>query len=178
MITPEALPTLEAEMKSLAAECFGEGAGLTRETELHATDIASGSRNFKPLRDPGKRFAIIKKMLNIIDKPNGIFRVAVRLDVTRIAGSLEIEALALMFLIEKIDAFARGRRTLALLIGDLDNEKAVNPQSGISASTARMARGTNTGARSSTSSIPCTSPIHIIRACCSSRTLISGSCSC
>jgi Protein of unknown function (DUF3800) len=126
MITPEVLPILEAEMKSLAEECFGAGAGLTRETELHATDIASGSRNFKALRDPAKRFAIIKRMLKIIDKPDGVFRVAVRLEVARIAESLEIEPLALMFLIEKTDAFAWGRQTLALLIGDLDNEKAVN----------------------------------------------------
>jgi hypothetical protein len=50
----------------------------------------------------------------------------VRLDVARIDDSLDLEALALMFLIEKVDAFARGRKSQALLIGDLDNEKAVN----------------------------------------------------
>jgi hypothetical protein len=31
-----------------------------------------------------------------------------------------------MFLVEKVDSFAKGRKTLAMLIGDLDNEKAVN----------------------------------------------------
>jgi hypothetical protein len=55
-----------------------------------------------------------------------VFRVLVRLDVARIDDSLDVEALALMFLIEKVDAFANGRKTQALLIGDLDNEKAVN----------------------------------------------------
>lgn len=126
MIAPDMLPTLEAELKSLAEACFGEGAGLTRETEFHATNICSGSRNFKPLRDPRKRFEILEQLFKIIDKPDGVFRVSVRLDVERISDSIDVESLALMFLIEKVDSFARARKTHALLIGDLDNEKAVN----------------------------------------------------
>jgi Protein of unknown function (DUF3800) len=126
MIVAAMLPVLEAELNALAHDCFGAAAGLTRESEFHATDIASGSRNFKPLKDPRKRFDILKRLLKIIDKPDGVFRVLVRLDVARIDDSLDLEALALMFLIEKVDAFARGRKSQALLIGDLDNEKAVN----------------------------------------------------
>jgi Protein of unknown function (DUF3800) len=126
MISPEMVPTLETEVGALAVECFGENAGLTRECEFHATNIAAGARNFRPLRNPVRRFAILKRLYQIIDKPDGVFRVTVRLDVNRIADHLDVEALALMFLIEKVDFFARVRKTHALLIGDLDNERAVN----------------------------------------------------
>lgn len=126
MLAPEMVPILEAEVGALAVECFGEKAGLTRECEFHASDIAAGSKNFRPLRDPVRRFAILKRLYQVIDKADGVFRVTVRLEVGRIADSIDIEALALMFLIEKVDYFARGRKTHALLIGDLDNERAVN----------------------------------------------------
>jgi hypothetical protein len=43
MIVAAMLPVLEAELNALAHDCFGAAAGLTRESEFHATDIASGS---------------------------------------------------------------------------------------------------------------------------------------
>jgi Protein of unknown function (DUF3800) len=126
IISSDMVPTLEADVGVLAVECFGNNAGLTRECEFHATNIAAGAKNFGRLRDPARRFAILKRLYQIIDRPDGVFRVTVRLDVRRIADHLDVEALALMFLIEKVDIFARVRKTLALLIGDLDNERAVN----------------------------------------------------
>jgi hypothetical protein len=126
MVDSDAVIVIDAELAALAEACFGEGCGLRRETEFHATNIAAGAKHFKSLRDPRKRFAILRELYGIMSKPVNIFRVSVRLDVARIDEKLDIEALALMFLIEKIDAFCRAHETVALLIGDLDNEKAVN----------------------------------------------------
>ena len=43
---PEVVPTLEAEVNTLAEACFGKDAGLTKETEFHATNNWSGAKNF------------------------------------------------------------------------------------------------------------------------------------
>jgi len=86
----------------------------------------SGTRNFKACKNPKIRFDILKRLFAIIDKPEAVFRVAVRLDVAKIAASVDVEGMALMYLIERIDDFAREKQTHALLIGDLDSESAVN----------------------------------------------------
>jgi hypothetical protein len=125
MVDPEAMPILEADVNALARECFRDDTPAP-ETEFHATDISAGSKNFKGWRNPKDRFEVLKRLLRIINQPDGVFRVVVRLEVSRISDSLDPEALALMFLIEKINSFARVKKTHALLIGDLDNQKAVN----------------------------------------------------
>ena len=125
MVFPEVVPALEAELNAIARECFGNDAP-TPETEFHATRICSGSKNFKSWRNPKERFEVLKRLLKVIDQPDGVFRVVVRLEVAKIDESWDTEALALMYLIERVNTFAKLKKTHALLIGDLDNEKAVN----------------------------------------------------
>lgn len=126
MLDEAHIPVVEMELSNLAVKCFGKGSGLTKQTEFHATDIASGCRNFRNWRDPRKRFEVLKDLIRIYDKPDGVFRVAVRIDVPRLYGGVDCDELALMYLVEKVDAFARGRKTTSMLIGDFEKEKAVN----------------------------------------------------
>ncbi len=128
MLTPEVIPVLEGEMNALAEECFGADAGLTKETEFHATNIWSGTKNFKKLRNPAKRSEILKNLLTVAKRRDGVFHVAVRMDIAKITTMADgdIEPTALMYLIERVNRFARNRGTQALLIGDLENEKVVN----------------------------------------------------
>jgi hypothetical protein len=128
MVTPEIVSALEDEMSTLAEACFGANAGLTKETEFHATDIWSGSKNFRRLRNPGKRSEILKALLTVAKRRDGVFHVAVRLDIPKLTAMADgdIEPTALMFLIERINRFARKHATQALLIGDMENERVVN----------------------------------------------------
>lgn len=50
-----------------------------------------------------------------------MFRIAVRLDVARIDESVDYEAMAFMYLVERVNQFARGRRTTSILIVDLEH---------------------------------------------------------
>lgn len=125
-IDDQVIPGLEKELNSLAVSCFGAGTGLTKKTEFHATDIASGSGNFKKARNPVDRFDILKKLIQIYDKPDGVFRVAVRLDVSKIFAGKSIEELALMYFIERVNNLARSKKTKAMIIGDFEKEKIVN----------------------------------------------------
>jgi hypothetical protein len=128
MVNPVVVPVLESELNALADACFGPSAGLTKETEFHATNIWSGTRNFKRLRDPVKRSEILKNLLSVARRRDGVFHVAVRMDIARLTAMADsdVEPTALMYLIERVNRFARKQGTQALLIGDLENERVVN----------------------------------------------------
>lgn len=120
------IPGLEQEVNALAVTCFGAGSGLTKQTEFHATDIASGRGNFKKARNPVDRFNVLKRLIAIYDKPDGVFRITVRLDVNKLYSSVDVEELALMYFIEKANSLARRKATNTLLIGDYEKEKTVS----------------------------------------------------
>jgi hypothetical protein len=124
-VDDQVIPQLEQEINALAVNCFGAGTGLSKKTEFHATDIASGSRNFKKVRNPADRFEILKRLIQIYDKPDGVFRVAVRLDVSKIFAGKSTEELGLMYFIERVNNLARSKKTRAMLIGDFEKEKIV-----------------------------------------------------
>lgn len=120
------IPGLEQEVNALAVDCFGAGSGLTKQTEFHATDIASGRGNFKRARNPADRFDVLKRLVKIYDKPDGVFRVTVRLDVTKLYGGVDEEEMALMYFIERVNNLARRKDANTLLIGDYEKEKSVS----------------------------------------------------
>lgn len=126
MVDDQAVPHLEQEINALATQCFGKGTGLTKQTEFHATDIASGCGNFKKARNPAERFEILKQLVRIYDKADGVFRVHVRIDVSKLYGGADMEELALVYFVERVDQFAKAKKTRAMLIGDFEKEKAVN----------------------------------------------------
>ncbi len=120
MLRDEVIPTLESELNQLAHRCFGSYEP-TQSTEFHATDICSGNRNFRRWREPARRLEVLKELARIIDKPDGVFRVSVRLDVDRIDASVDYEAMAFMYLVERVNQFSRSRQTTSVLIGDLEH---------------------------------------------------------
>jgi hypothetical protein len=63
----------------------------------------------------------LKELARIIDKPDGVFRVAVRLEVDRIDASVDYEAMAFMYFVERVNQFCRARKTTSVLIGDLEH---------------------------------------------------------
>lgn len=125
MIAHEILGPIDAEVRALAEQCFGSGA-LTEETEFHATDICSGAKNFKTWRDLGARLDVLKSLVRIVDKPKGVYRVTVRLDVARIEARLTPESITFMYFVERVNNFAKRQKRKALLIGDLEHKKGVN----------------------------------------------------
>lgn len=125
VISPDIAPTIEKEIAALADECFGSGAPLSKETEFHACAIANRTGPFKKLMDPVRRFEILKRLIKCYDKPNDIYRVAVRLDTEKLFPGAVPEDLALVFLLERVNALAKRNKTVALLIGDLEKERTV-----------------------------------------------------
>ena len=125
MLRDDVIQGIESELNQLAHRCFGSYE-LTQSTEFHATDICSGNRNFRRWRDPARRLEVLKELARIIDKQDGVFRVAVRLDVARIEASVDYEAMAFMYLVERVNQFARGKRTTSILIGDLEHGGVVD----------------------------------------------------
>lgn len=119
------IPELEQEINELAVKCFGTETGISKQTEFHATDIASGRKNFKKLRNPKERFNIIKELIKIYDKEDLVFRVAVRLNVDKLYEGVNLEEMALMYFIEKVNSLAVSKNTTAMLIGDFEKEKIV-----------------------------------------------------
>ena len=126
MVEDNYIAHLEKELKTLAVRCFGARSGLTKQTEFHATDVASGCGNFKKWRNPGDRFQVLKDLIRIYDKPEGVYRVAIRIDISKLYAGTDCEQMALMHLVERVDQFARAKRATAMLIGDFEKEKAVN----------------------------------------------------
>ncbi|WP_163340050.1 DUF3800 domain-containing protein [Desulfopila sp. IMCC35008] len=97
VIDDEIIPDIEKEINALAVKCFGANSGISKQTEFHATDIASGKKNFKKLTNPSKRFDIIKELVKIYDKPDKVYRVTVRLDVSKLYSGTNEEEMALMY---------------------------------------------------------------------------------
>lgn len=120
MLRDDVIQGLESELNQLAHRCFGSYEP-TQRTEFHATDICSGNRNFRRWREPARRLEVLKELARIIDKPDGVFRVAVRLDIARIDASVDYEAMAFMYFVERVNQFVRSRRTTSVLIGDLEH---------------------------------------------------------
>jgi len=114
------LQEVESDLSGLGYECFGTY-DLLPSTEFHATDICSGNRNFRRWIRPDRRLEVLKRLAQVIARPESIFRVVVRMDVARIARGVDYEAMAFMFLVEKVNQLCRGRQELALMIGDFEH---------------------------------------------------------
>jgi hypothetical protein len=126
VVTEQIISQIEQEINALAVYCFGARTGLVKKTEFHATDIASGSGNFKNARNPGERFEILKQLIRIYDKPDDVFRVAVRLNVSKIYSVKSIEEIALMYFVEKVNSLSKAKKTRTIMIGDFEKEQIVN----------------------------------------------------
>lgn len=124
MVDENQVSELDDDANELAFQCF-RTYDLTQRTEFHATDICSGNGNFRRWRDPSRRLEVLKRLATIIDRPDGVYKVAVRLDLPRINTSVDYQSMGFMYLVERVNQFARFKRTKAILIGDYEHSGVV-----------------------------------------------------
>lgn len=124
-VRDDLLSELQTEAEALAKECFPHAQPLSRESEFHATDVASGNGNFMgwSLDD---RFEILRRLATIIDKPDGVFRIMSQGD-TREVRAVDVAREGFMYFVERVSQLGRQKRcSPVLLIGDFESEKTVN----------------------------------------------------
>lgn len=110
---------LEHKVNDLAEEIFGTRT-LTKETEFHAADILNGHGPFKGW-DWAKRIDTLKQLITIFGSAQGLAKIFVKMDVERMWSS-DVEGMAFMFLVERIDLHLRAQKLPGMLIGDRENE--------------------------------------------------------
>lgn len=110
---------LEQDVNELAAEVFGTRA-LTRETEFHAAAIIGGNEHFKGW-EFRKRIDLLKRLTSIFGSAEGLGKIYVKMDVEKMLSS-DVEGMAFMYLVERVDGYLSGQKLNGLLIGDRESE--------------------------------------------------------
>jgi hypothetical protein len=110
---------LERQVNDLALDVFGMRT-LTKETEFHASDILSGNKQFKGW-DWAKRIDTLKRLITIFGTAQDLGKVYVKMDVEKMWSS-DVEDMAFMFLVERVDLYLRRQQLPGMLIGDRENE--------------------------------------------------------
>ncbi len=117
-ISDEKIMAVEAALAESAEAYFGSRI-LRPETEFHASYIVHGKGPYKGAA-LDERVALFERLVDIIDV-NDLGRIIVRLDPTRIART-DIEAIAFMYFVERVDGLMRRYRSKALLIADHEKD--------------------------------------------------------
>lgn len=112
---------LERRLNAIADEYFGEST-LSQGTEFHAREILWGQGQYREAESV-KRLALYMKLIDAIDETEGLCRIQVRIDPTRVVAATYRDK-AFMFLVEKVDSLMAAKKSLALLISDEDHEVA------------------------------------------------------
>jgi len=116
-----AIQTIDARLSSVAAEYFGSPV-LDSSNEFHAKDIIHGKGPYKG-HALEERLALYKQLLDAIDETEGVARIEIRIDPSKMIVSEHTDK-AFMFLVEKVDEYMAAQNSLALLIADEDKEIA------------------------------------------------------
>ena len=114
---------LESKLNALAEKTFGSQL-LTKRTEFHASHIWNGKAHFKDWDHP-RRISLLKDLIEIFGNASmQIEKVLITIDIDKIKyPNVNHEEKALMFLIEKIDAYLGVIKTPGMLIIDRENEE-------------------------------------------------------
>ena len=115
----EQIQDLERQVNDLAEEIFGTRT-LTKETEFHAADILSGNKQFKGW-DASRRVSTLKRLVTIFGSARGLGKVYVKMDVGKMLSD-DVEGIAFMYLVERVDLYLRTQESPGMLIGDRENE--------------------------------------------------------
>jgi hypothetical protein len=110
---------LEHQVNDLAEEIFGTRT-LTKETEFHAADILNGKHQFKGWCWD-KRIDTLKRLITIFGTAEGLGKVYVKMGVEKM-WSDDVEGMAFMFLVERVDLYLRSQKSPGMLIGDRESE--------------------------------------------------------
>jgi hypothetical protein len=68
-----------------------------------------------------KRIDTLKKLITIFGTAQGLGKVYVKMDVAKMF-SADLEGMAFMFLVERVDLYLRDQKSPGMLIGDRENE--------------------------------------------------------
>lgn len=112
--------TLEKQVNDLSDEVFGTKA-LTKDTEFHAADIFNGNKHCKgwPWE---RRIDALKKLTTIFGTAEGLDLIYVKINVEQIKYAVDVETMAFIYLVERINTYLKVKKAPGLLIGDRENE--------------------------------------------------------
>lgn len=111
--------TLEKEVNDLAESVFGHR-HLTKHTEFHAADMLNAHGPFEGW-GWDRRIDTLKRLITVFGSTQNLFKVYVRMDPQKMLSS-DVEGMAFMFLIERIDQVLQGQKQPGILIGDRESE--------------------------------------------------------
>lgn len=114
MVDARLVAALETQVNELSKECYGT-ALLEGNTEFRAKDIFHGKCNFKGW-DPIKRIEVLQRLIKIIDRPDEIYKILIRLEPARMLAS-DPEHKAFMFFVEQVEAQLRHLSAIGMLVG-------------------------------------------------------------
>jgi hypothetical protein len=114
------LADVETRIGAIAVKAFGHSV-LSRETELHATDIYHRKRNFKDCPDFGLRLGLISEFAEILSL-DLVKLIDIQINCSLLHESQSPEEIAFMFLCERANDLVRAHRSLGMLIGDREND--------------------------------------------------------
>ena len=119
-ISDDKIATVENALADLAEGYFGSRI-LRQETEFHASHIVHGKGPYKKAT-LDERVSLFERLVDVVDE-NDLGRIAIRLDPTRIART-DIETIAFMYFVERVDGLMQRYGSKALLIADHEKDLA------------------------------------------------------
>ena len=123
-IAEEHLAEVEQSVNAIAERAFGSSE-LTRETELHASDIYHRKSNFKDCADSGERLALLSDFAKIMSLE--IVRlIHIRINCDKLQGGQSAEEIAFMFLCERANDLLKSDGSRGMLIGDRENDRVAD----------------------------------------------------
>ncbi len=115
------MQSIDETLSTIATKYFGTSV-LNPKNEFHGNEIVHGKGAYKG-RAIAERIALYKELLDAIDETEGLGRIVIRLDPSKMVAAKH-ENIAFMFLIEKVQDYMKHEQSLALLIADDDKEIA------------------------------------------------------
>lgn len=116
-IAEDEISAVESDLSEIARDYFGTNE-LSRDTEFHASHISGGKGIYKGNPIEELRELLIRLATIIPDHPE-MGRIVVRLDSDRIARP-DIEAIAFMYFVERVNTWIGSKQSKGLLIVDHD----------------------------------------------------------
>jgi hypothetical protein len=132
-----AIQELDGELSGIAERFFGTSI-LDSSREFHGTKIVQGKGPYRGRPIP-ERLDLFKTLLDVIASPVDIGRIEIRIEPGKMIAD-GYEDMAFMFLVEKVDAYMRQCKSIALLIADDDRELSATNVTSLSSYKARGTR--------------------------------------
>ena len=119
------LVDIEKRVAGIAEKAFGT-ADLTRETELHASEVWQGNKHFKKWReDLGRRLALLSDFIDILSLEQ-VELIDIQINCDLLQGAHAPEDLAFMFLCERANGLLLRHKSIGLLIGDRESDRVAD----------------------------------------------------